>query len=100
MDGPFRVLKLNENKMVVQKKTKTWTHCEMVRYTIFLQRFFDRKEDRPRGKMNRRDYEEMSGVVRSRNSNQCRIFHTRMLQMKGNLKDIFVFFSSNIKEFS
>lgn len=97
--APFRVQRLKDAQLPVPRATKTWNFNELVRYTIFLHKLLLNKEH-SKLKMQRGDFEAMAKLVKSRNSNQCRIFHSKMMQIKLNLKDAFQFLSENIKSYS
>lgn len=42
----------------------------------------------------------MSKAIKSRNANQCRIFHHNMLKIKGSTSEIVSFFSENIDSYA
>lgn len=42
----------------------------------------------------------MSRVIKSRNANQCRIFHHNMLKIKGSISEIASFFCENIDSYA
>lgn len=72
----------------------------MVRYCFFLNDFIRSDRDESQKILKKSDYQEMSKVVRTRNTNQCRIFHKRMLKIQNSLEEIFVYFSQNIDHYS
>ena len=59
-----------------------WRYEEIVRYTFFLHDFLEKNLEREIG---RTDFPHMSEHVRTRNPNQCRIFHKKMLKIRSNL---------------
>jgi|JI9StandDraft_1071089.scaffolds.fasta_scaffold466185_1 hypothetical protein len=72
----------------------------MVKYAFFLNDYLQSNSSTCQEVLNRYDFQRMSEVIKTRNTNQCRIFHLKMLKIKENLKEVFKFFSENIEEYS
>lgn len=99
---PFQIQRILDLKpiKIQQKPSKLWTYQQMVRYAFFLNDYLQSHLSTGQKIMSRFDFQSMSEVIKTRNTNQCRIFHHKMLKIKENLKEVFEFFSESIEQYS
>ena len=79
--APFTVTKVISDKPHSNKRLNIWTYKEMVKYAFFLDDHLRQNHHEHQQNLGREDFEVMSRTVESRNKNQCRIFHGKLLQI-------------------
>jgi hypothetical protein len=78
ISGPFRITQVCPKGTDHSKRLNTWSFGELFLYTVYLQ---GKLSHLAYEKLTKSDFEDMSQTIRSRNPNQCRIFHGKMMHM-------------------
>jgi hypothetical protein len=87
--GPFVFSPCGLQARSLESQCIRWTSRELLRYAVLVFYFFEREL---RGEPEEKQwdfYRLLSMFVQSKNPNQCRIFHKKVVENHGNLENLF-----------